>query len=601
MDIETYLDSFNNIKPYCICLKLEKNFLEFYGQNVVLNFLEGIVLNSKTNNLTIYTHNINFDGLLILDFIKDKNIIFDLFIRDSNIYWISINYLKIKILIRCSYKIINLSVIKIGEILKNKKSVFPYKFINEKNLYYIGDIPNVSYFNSMEDYICFSTNKNSFDVKKDTISYCFKDIEIVYIFLYEILKIIHKHDKKIINNSFSFSSIAYKIYIKLYDKWDINYYKNNKFTHDYVKDSYFGGRCEVFGNPKNKKIHYFDFSGMYSQCMEQKFPIGKGEFKYKNLSIFDIGFHSVKVRCDSYLPYLPFRSNKLIFPNGEFTGRYWYEEILNALKNKNCEILEHYSSYVYEKEDFIFKDYSNYFSELRNKNFYYKIFGKNMNNGLYGSFALNEKDEEYIICYNECELSSYKNYTDILKISKIGNFYILTVKKNEKSKKIIDKKDKWVDFKKRNIAYSSIVAAKARIKLNNALNLVLQDGGELYYTDTDSIFAGYDDNRLGQSLGEIKWTEVHEDGVFISSKFYYLKNLKLKGINDNEANFIDIKKKFYNNEEKLIFNNQLNFEKKKYILKQKYLNKEVLISSYDKRIFSKDKLKTKAVYVYPDL
>jgi hypothetical protein len=33
---------------------------------------------------------------------------------------------------------------------------------------------------------------------------------------------------------------------------------------------------------------------------------------------------------------------------------------------------------------------------------------------------------------------------------------------------------------------------------------VLNDGGDLYYCDTDSIFAGYETQKLNQSLGEIK-------------------------------------------------------------------------------------------------
>jgi len=92
--------------------------------------------------------------------------------------------------------------------------------------------------------------------------------------------------------------------------------------HLYIKDAYYGGRCEVFGNPHNKIIHYFDFSGMYAQCMKQKFPIGAKQYKNKNLSIYDKGFHSVKVKVDDYLPFLPYRTNKLLFPNGIIIGRY---------------------------------------------------------------------------------------------------------------------------------------------------------------------------------------------------------------------------------------------------------------------------------------
>ncbi|CDW83283.1 dna polymerase [Stylonychia lemnae] len=206
--------------------------------------------------------------------------------------------------------------------------------------------------------------------------------------------------------------------------------KNTIFEHNYIKNSYFGGRCEVFGNPSGKKkIHHFDFTGMYSQC-----------------------FHTIKFKCDDYIPFLPYRGEKLLFPK------------------------EHYSSLVYEKKDFIFRDFIDIFVDIRKKGIYYKIFGKNMNNGLYGSFAMNEEDEEYVVCMNDQEFESYRLYTEIKSFFK---------------------------YKKRNVAYAAVIASKARIKLNNALIEVLKDGGELYYTDTDSIFAGYDESKLNCALGEI--------------------------------------------------------------------------------------------------
>jgi hypothetical protein len=38
-----------------------------------------------------------------------------------------------------------------------------------------------------------------------------------------------------------------------------------------IRQAYFGGRCEVFGNPLDDEIvlHY-DWTGMYAQCMREK-------------------------------------------------------------------------------------------------------------------------------------------------------------------------------------------------------------------------------------------------------------------------------------------------------------------------------------------
>jgi len=77
--------------------------------------------------------------------------------------------------------------------------------------------------------------------------------------------------------------------------------------------------------------------------------------------------------------------------------------------------LDHYSSYEYDKEEYIFKNYVEEFINLRKKGIYYNYFGKNMINGLYGSFALNEEDYITIIIYNEIEFNSVIELTDVIK------------------------------------------------------------------------------------------------------------------------------------------------------------------------------------------
>jgi hypothetical protein len=128
-----------------------------------------------------------------------------------------------------------------------------------------------------------------------------------------------------------------------------------------------------------------------------------------------------------------------------------------------------------------------------------------MNNGLYGSFGLNEESGDFVVCRSDSEFDSYQKYADIISFKKIGPIYLLEIAKNSRSIPILDKKKKWdIEHKKRNLAYAAIIASKARIKLCNNLQAVVDDGGDLYYTDTDSIFAGYDDDRVGKTLMDIK-------------------------------------------------------------------------------------------------
>jgi hypothetical protein len=81
----------------------------------------------------------------------------------------------------------------------------------------------------------------------------------------------------------------------------------------------------VFGNIYNTEhIKYFDFSGMYGQCMMEKFHNGRGG--YSTNSDYNLpGFHTIEYKSDmEFLPVLPRRSEsgKLLFANGGATGTF---------------------------------------------------------------------------------------------------------------------------------------------------------------------------------------------------------------------------------------------------------------------------------------
>ncbi len=605
-DIETINEN-EKIIPYCICYIIDniKSYLYYNnGSDIIIDFLNIIIKISK-NNLDLYSHNINFDGMLIIESLTKKNIRFTWYIRNLNIYWIKIYFVNIEIKLRCSYKIIPLSIENIGLMINHKKQFFPYKFSSIINLNYIGKCPSIEYFDNINiiEYIEYKKTYIIFNFKEISIEYCFNDLIILNDVLKNIYNIINNYNKKIIKYSFSFSSIAYKLYKKKFDKYRICDYKLSIKEYEYIKKSYFGGRCEIFGNPEsNEIVHYFDFSGMYAECMKNKFPVGKPFFKTKNLSINDIGLHAVKVYSDNDFPILPLHYNKkLLFPNGNFYNIYTHIE-LNYFINNGGKIIDHYSSYVFEKEEYVFSNYVEEFIDIRKKGIYYKIFGKSMNNGLYGSFALGFEDEETIIIFNEEELKTYLENTTVKSWKKINNCIVIKIIKNNLSKKFLDKNNKWSDTVDRNLIYASYISSYGRIKLYNGFKEILKNNGRVYYCDTDSFFAGFKYNNINKQMGEIIWSDVYDDAVFISPKFYYLKRdkneeFKSKGIRNNNYSFEQIKKNFYENKEKIMFENQLNFLKKDYILMQRYLDKKISLNNYDKRLFNTDKKKTTPIKI----
>ena len=609
-DCETY-EKNNNVYIYCICYSIKNETYSIYknnSENIVISFLDDVISKSNDNKTIFYIHNINFDGMLIMDSVFKNSLKFEWFVVDTNIYFIKISYLNNFIEFRCSYKFIPISLKNLN-FLSNYKTIFPYKFVREDNLNYIGVVPDISFFNedvTKEQYYNFLKDDELFDLKNKTIEYCVNDVKLTLELLNKVLKVMDLKYISLFKKSYSLPSLSYKVFFKYWNSFKIKE-KILKEEDIYIRNSYYGGRCEVFGNCSNKDFtHYFDFSGMYEQCMRQKFPVGEGFFKNSDLNYEKIGFHCIKFESNMEYPILPHHSEngKLLFANGIFVGCYWYEEIILFIK-RGGKILKIYSSYEFKEENYVFRDFIEEFSQIKKKGGVYKIFGKLIINSLYGSMAMNEKSYESLIYFTDKEAEKINEGSDVLEYYKKNNCHLFKVIKNKKSNLILNKKEiRWSNlYSNRNVIYASCISSKARIKLYQGFEDVLNSGGKLLYCDTDSIAASYNEIKINKQYGEVKWSELWKESVFIAPKLYGYKNenneeiIKIKGISNNKYKLKEIKKAFFNNKKKLIYKNELNFSKKKFNLKQSYIEKVILINSYDKRIFTKDKLGTKALNI----
>lgn len=596
LDIETY-EKNNIVIPYCICMILsEKKYHVYNEDNIIINLLNKIVNFSNKDYIEIYVHNLNFDGFIVIGYLSKNFIKFEMISEKTNIYSIKIFYCNKKIVLKCSYKIIPLSLRKLGEIEKFNKSFFPYKFVNDCNLEYIGQIPPKNFWEN-DDYENYTKDKNIakfvYDLKKETIEYCYNDVVLTQKIINKIFDIIDLESKKIRKNSLSSPAISHKIFFSKYNNLNIN--ENLRLDYDsYIRNSFFGGRCEVFGNIRsNEYVKYYDFSGMYGQCMLEKFHLG--DFKYEKINIISKpGFYNINYKSDiNFLPVLPAHfNNKLIFANGEKNGTFWFEEI-NLFEKMGGIVTSINSAIVYEKFDYVFKEFVNKFNQIREKEGYYKIFAKLMINSLYGSMALKYKESIQYITFSEKEFYNIHKNTNIENFYRINNCYIIVIKNDYKSK--IFFKNEIKENSKRNVSYSSAIAAKARIKLYNALLDVISDGGRILYCDTDSIFAAYDLSNKNKETKTFKWIETYTDAVFIAPKTYALRNdldtIKIKGVNTKKISFDDLKKKFYK-DENILFDDQLNFRKSDFSLKQFYTFKNIILTAYDKRKFVDHKKNT---------
>jgi hypothetical protein len=113
-------------------------------KNIIVTSIKNIAKITECQ-IDVYVHNLNFDGLLILNEISKNKIKFSMTANKTNLYLLEIFFGQKIIRFRCSYKILPLSLRELGSIAQIEKTYFPYKFVNEKNFLYEGVVPDKKY------------------------------------------------------------------------------------------------------------------------------------------------------------------------------------------------------------------------------------------------------------------------------------------------------------------------------------------------------------------------------------------------------------------------------------------------------------------------
>jgi hypothetical protein len=185
-DIETFVEN-EKIYPYCVCFFIKNRSFYVYYENSkkdpIIESFKKISKETESNEIIFFVHNINFDGVLILETLFKNNIYFDFIKRNLNIYMISFSYLGCKIKFKCSYKMFPLSLKQLGEYVGIKKIDFPHFFAKKENLFYIGKFPKNSLNNDKNDIL--------FNFKEESIKYCINDNLILKKILEELIKFLN--------------------------------------------------------------------------------------------------------------------------------------------------------------------------------------------------------------------------------------------------------------------------------------------------------------------------------------------------------------------------------------------------------------------------
>jgi hypothetical protein len=351
--------------------------------------------------------------------------------------------------------------------------------------------------------------------------------------LYQILQ---KYHNLVVNHlngevGITAASTAMKTFRRSYMKEPI---KRNVSTHDIARKAYYGGRVEIFRR-EAKNLNCYDINSCYPWAMLQSMPTGncrmwEGEPpSYINCNYIGFIHAKVNVPVNTYLPVLPYRNKKgkLIFPVGEFSG-YWSWEELSLALNEGAEVLEWRDSVWYESS-IAFDKYVETLYQYRDSSRPDYDTGlaetcKILLNSLYGKFAQKAEREkivlgsEMLIGADPCD--PFNPDCNVWKVPTINDSdYIIP-------------------------QISAHITALARCKLYSYLKIAISLG-ELAYCDTDSIITTADLSHLvSASLGALKDEGKGEkfSGVFLQPKLYCLKSdsgitkLAMKGYQDKDEN-----------------------------------------------------------------
>lgn len=588
LDLETY--NVNNLaKVYAL------GFLTNLDNKPVLYYIDGKTLNSdkiilncvdemlrpKYSGTTFYAHNFGkFDVVFILKTILEYNkvegnhpYILNIICREDVILKLSIKRViegrSSNINILDSYSILtdSLKNLCLKYELNLSKGEFPYKFASKDTLFYKGVTPNINYYNnSVSPEVYNSIKKDVWDFKKESLIYLSKDLTSLYQVLVKVNRTLFLDFDVKMPSCLTISKLAYEIFSKDYLTKDKPIPLISKATiHNDIKLGYYGGNTEVY-RPYGENLYYYDVNSLYPyvslndmvglDCHKQEYINKKADLN----ELFGFFYCHIKANQGNYLGILPVRTQTgIVFPVGTWSGMYFSEELKFAKEN-GYEISVEWG-YKFDRVSNVFGNYVEKLYTMKStpKNITQKNLAKSLLNNLLGRFGMDiNKPITKIVnneTFNEISLTrkvtsrkditdedillTYSAELDQLICESFDIDYLKALKDPKISSKQYHTNGK---FKGVSIPIAAAVTAYGRIHITKIKKQILQMGGNIYYSDTDSVVT---DIKLPASMvdpkaiGKLKLEHHIKRGYFISAKTYCLINdngveiKKAKGLNSN--------------------------------------------------------------------
>lgn len=577
LDLETYRDDANISRVYALGFygepdvqRLETFYLgdevgavNYHGisydkaypnmtrsEKLVLLCFEKLTV-SKYAFFTVYVHNLSkFDIPFILKPLVESDLFnLETVVRDSHIISVRIAHKYKKdavITLNDSYNLLSQSLAKLCKTYDTDvtKGVFPYNFVKNNTLDYVGPKPSREFWELNDDNLELYNNipEEGYDLKAETIKYLGADLISLHKVMRKYLdRVFRDHNFQGVTSKTN-SGLAMEIFLRKHHKGQLGLI-NDRNIYGAIKESYFGGITEVY-IPKGSNLYYYDVNSLYPFCALNDMP-GR-ELCYSSTieeninNLGDIfGFFHCSIECsDLYIGLLTTRNeNGICQPMGSWEGWYFSEELKFAAKH-GYNITVH-RGYHFNRVSNVFDTYVNklYDVKMNTEDPGIRATTKSLLNNLLGRFALNIENDVTKIVDSE-EYMKIIQTRPVTFQKDLGDKTLITYKN------IIDSEitrsagyefgsalgDKIVnDVSKSRITSLSIgvtaaITAYARIHMNKIKLDVLASGGKCFYTDTDSIITNVPlDHLCGPEIGLFKLEHIIKEGLFLSNKTYYIE------------------------------------------------------------------------------
>ena len=486
---------------------------------------------------TIFVHNLSFEEAFINDYCVEKGL--DTFRIDSgpSLLSVSIKELGVKFVDTMQFL-----------LCEQEKAEIDYEVPEEYRKIDCKDLFNKN-FELWSEYD-----------KKRVIEHNKNDVKALLVIMDKFRKTVYdiaNVDMLTVNSLASLSMKCFRKTMKKEIKNPFLFMKfvKNKIVYDYekeeekfVRNSYYGGRTEVFSLKPLKNIAVIDRVSMFPTQMRNKsYPEGYGYWEYRKNKLEEIldkkelkeGFIEVDiVPTQEYkYPLFPKRiDGKVMFMNCKLHGVYTIPELIYG-RELGYEITP-IKGFLFEPTKDYFKNFVDLFFDLKqNGKGSQKKVAKIILNSCYGKFGQQFEQKKII-------KKIFKNQTEVDEFCMKKFKTIDTESLEELHVKI----SKGMDFKERfivsfvenstmikpfmNVGIASYTTAHSRIDLHKKYMEFDKKGYDVYYSDTDCIWVNKEalsSMELNHNLGSWDIENEFEMVQIKAPKCYYGK---LKGKSD---------------------------------------------------------------------